>query len=72
MTSEGMTRRRANFTQADVTRAIRGAQAAGLRIVNVEIDLETGVLVIVTDQAPEVVESGRSRQERRPGRIMMT
>lgn len=41
--------RRASFTQSDVTRAIKGAQAAGLDLARVEIDRQTGLIVIVPD-----------------------
>lgn len=41
---------RVRFKQADVTRALRGAQAAGMRIGKVEID-PTGKIVILSDTA---------------------
>ena len=48
-----MARAPAIFRQADVTRAFRAAQAAGVRVARVEIDRE-GKIVIVT--ADELVE----------------
>jgi hypothetical protein len=42
-----MTRAASPFRQADVTRAIKGAVAAGVDIARVEID-RTGKIVIVT------------------------
>lgn len=42
-------KRRASFTQADVTRAIKGAVAAGMELARVEIDRHTGQIVIVPD-----------------------
>lgn len=41
--------RRASFTQAEITRAIKGAQAAGIDPARVEIDRQTGLIVIVPD-----------------------
>ena len=43
---------RARFTQADVTRAARGAVAAGLCVVRLEID-QTGKLAIFTSAEPD-------------------
>ncbi len=43
---------RARFTQADVTRAAKGAVAAGLRVVRLEID-QTGKLVVITSVEPD-------------------
>jgi hypothetical protein len=40
------------FTQADVTRAAKGAVAAGLRVVRLEID-QTGKLAVFTSAEPE-------------------
>jgi hypothetical protein len=39
--------RQANIRQADVTRAIKGAQLAGLDVDRVEVNRATGVIVIV-------------------------
>jgi hypothetical protein len=43
---------RARFTQADVTRAAKGAVAAGLRVVRLEID-QTGKLAVFTSAESE-------------------
>ena len=43
-----MTHRHAAFKQADVTRALRGAVAAGVEIARVEIDARNGNIVILT------------------------
>ena len=37
----------ARFTQADVTRAIKGATAAGLRVGSVEIDINGKIVVLI-------------------------
>jgi hypothetical protein len=50
-----MTRRAVAFRQADVSRAVKGAVAAGLAIARVEIDA-AGKIVIVTGAAPETAE----------------
>lgn len=39
--------RQANIRQADVTRAIKGAQLAGLDVDRVEVNRTTGVITIV-------------------------
>jgi hypothetical protein len=36
------------FKQADVTRALRGAIAAGVEIARIEIDVRTGNIVMLT------------------------
>ena len=41
------------FTQADVTRAAKGAAAAGLRVMRFEIDQMKGKLVVFTSAEPE-------------------
>lgn len=43
--------RRARFTQADIRRAAKGAEAAGLAVSRVEIDPD-GKIVIVFGQGP--------------------
>ena len=47
-----MTRRAATFTQADVSRAARGAIKAGLRPDRIEIDA-AGKIVVIFGVAPE-------------------
>jgi hypothetical protein len=47
-----MTRRAVAFRQADVSRAVKGAAAAGLAIARVEVNAD-GKIVIVTASAPE-------------------
>jgi hypothetical protein len=47
-----MTRRAVAFRQADVSRAVKGAAAAGLAIARVEVNAD-GKIVIVTAPAPE-------------------
>jgi hypothetical protein len=41
----------ARFRQVDVTRALKGAEAAGFRIGRIEIDRD-GKIVILSDSAP--------------------
>lgn len=41
-----MTNRPARFKQVDVTRAVKGAVAAGLNVGRVEIDQRTGKIVV--------------------------
>ena len=43
---------KARFTQADITRAAKGAVAAGLSVVRFEID-QTGKLAVFTSAEPE-------------------
>ena len=43
-----MARKPATFKQADVTRAVRGAVAAGVDVTCIEIDARTGNIVIST------------------------
>jgi len=44
-----MARQPASFKQADVTRAVRGAVAAGVEIARVDIDPRTGNIAIFTN-----------------------
>lgn len=44
--------RRAPFRQADVSRAVKGATAGGLRVARVEIDA-SGTIVLITEGRPE-------------------
>ena len=45
-----MPRPRAPFRQADVTRALKAAVAAGLRVTGYKIDVHSGKIEVVTDQ----------------------
>jgi hypothetical protein len=49
-----MARVPATFKQADVTRALRGAVAAGVEVARIEIDARTGNIVILTPRVPSV------------------
>jgi hypothetical protein len=42
--------RRKPFTQADISRALKGAQSAGLKIQRFEIEPATGKIVIVSGE----------------------
>jgi len=46
-----MANTRATFKQADVTRAIKGAVAAGVAVARIEVDQRTGKIVIFSDGA---------------------
>jgi hypothetical protein len=59
-----VSRRSASFTQADVTRASRGAVKAGLAVRRVEIDEAGKIVVICSDDAPEQPESGAGWEAR--------
>jgi len=43
--------RRKPFTQADVSRAIKGAQSAGLKVQRFEIE-PTGKIIVISDERP--------------------
>jgi hypothetical protein len=45
-----MARAPAIFRQADVTRAFRAAQAAGVRVARVEIDREGKIVIVTADE----------------------
>ena len=51
--------KKAAFTQASVTRAIRGAQAAGVRVTICEID-PNGKIIIKSASAPREAGAGNS------------
>jgi len=57
-----MARSRGTFRQQDVTRALRGAAAAGVNIARVEID-KMGKIVIVTGSASDARGDGREGNE---------
>ena len=46
-----MANTRATFKQVDVTRAVKGAVAAGLAVARIEVDQRTGKIVIFSDGA---------------------
>ena len=58
-----MTRRAVAFRQADVSRAAKGAAAAGLAIARIEI-AAAGKIVIVTGAAPETTEDAYAAWKR--------
>jgi hypothetical protein len=49
-----MARGSITFKQADVTRALRGAVAAGVDVARVEIDARTGKIVLITSRGSSV------------------
>lgn len=50
---------RAAFRQSDITRAIKGAQSAGVKAPRVEIDPVTGKIIIYTE-SPAANDDGPS------------
>ena len=52
-----MTRPRAPFRQRDLTRALKAAVAAGLRVTGFKVDVHSGKIEVVTDK-PEAQECG--------------
>jgi hypothetical protein len=42
--------RRKPFTQADVSRALKGAQSAGMKVTRFEIDPATGKIIVLSDE----------------------
>jgi hypothetical protein len=61
-----MPRARCTFRQCDVTRAIRGAQAAGVEIARVEIGKD-GKIVILPMQSAPALEAARNEWDEVPG-----
>lgn len=57
-------RRPSAFSQADVTRAGRGALKAGLPVRRLEIDTAGKIVVICSEDAPEQPESGAGWEAR--------
>ena len=54
-----MTRRPCTFRQADVTRALKGAVAAGVEVKSIEID-QSGKIVMITSRAAEPAKQDES------------
>lgn len=48
-----MSRGPATFKQTDVTRALKGALAAGMNVGRVEIDREGRIVIVAPSQKPE-------------------
>jgi hypothetical protein len=46
-----MTKRPARFKQADVSRALRGAERAGMKVGRVEIDADGKIVILVGSEA---------------------
>jgi hypothetical protein len=60
-----MSRTAARFTQADVTRAVKGAEGAGFRVGRVEISPDGRIIVFPTGQpADDVDDDLRKFRER--------
>ena len=61
-----MSRRPAKFRQIDVTRALRAAQAAGIKVARYEIDAEGKIVIVsaVANVATDTVAPGQSAYER--------
>ncbi len=52
-----MTRPPSTFRQSNVTRAIKGAIAAGVTIARVEIDKDGKIVIVLPGSAPDARES---------------
>ena len=50
-------RRPAAFRQVDVTRAARGAAAAGLRVASIKIGRDGGIEILTAEATPEVTDA---------------
>ena len=57
-----MSRRPATFRQADITRAVKGARAAGVDITQVEIDKD-GRIILVAAKSTDETLNGVERNE---------
>jgi hypothetical protein len=56
-----MARAPAIFRQQDVTRAFRGAQAAGVRVARVEIDRDGKIVIVTADELERREENSWDR-----------
>jgi len=53
----------ARFTQADVTRAVKGATQAGLHIARVEIDRDGKIVIVLGEiESPAGIDDWRKEQ----------
>lgn len=52
-----MARRPCTFKQQDVTRALRGAKAAGIEIQRVEIDNAGKIIIVAVSDSPQTSEN---------------
>lgn len=59
---------KARFTQADIQRLVKGAQAAGLEIARIEIEPDGTLAVVTTDAADQDEPDLSSYIERTPVR----
>jgi hypothetical protein len=62
-------RRPAAFRQADVTRAARGATAAGLRVSSIKIGRDGGIEILTADAAPVEIDAfgeWKAKRDARP------
>ena len=57
-----LSRRPATFRQTDLTRALKGARAAGVEIAQVEIDKD-GRIIVVAAKSNEQSSNGGERNE---------
>jgi hypothetical protein len=57
-----MARRPCTFKQQDVTRALRGAIAAGIAILRVEIDKAGKIVIVATDDIPQSSDDELDRE----------
>jgi hypothetical protein len=54
-----MSRRRASFTQAQITRAVRGAIKGGLSVSGVKVDADGSIIVLSGPEAPPIYGASR-------------
>jgi hypothetical protein len=61
-------RPQAAFRQVDVTRAARGAAAAGLRVASIKIGRDGGIEILTVEAAPEVTDAFSEWKAKRDAR----